>query len=288
MRLCISPRSRGVRCSIPPGAARARRRRRRAARRARRAAARDRPEGPHRRSRAVRAGRPHRAPGRGGRATSTTKLNLAQFERRPGEVLLRADVLGHSLINVDTARLVMAREVELACERRRLARRRHRPEPRRAAAAPAPAPLPRPPGRASRTSSRGPSSSRSSATSRRSRLRLAHRRLAQLHPAQIADLVEAASHEEGEEILEAVGQDKELEADVFEELDDEHQLEFLASAPTSRSPPCSRGWRATTPPTCCSRSSRTAACRCSNCCRRPSSARSAGCSATTRRPPAAS
>jgi Mg/Co/Ni transporter MgtE len=27
--------------------------------------------------------------------------------------------------------------------------------------------------------------------------------------------------------LQAVGQDKELEADVFEELDDEHQLEFL-------------------------------------------------------------
>jgi Mg/Co/Ni transporter MgtE len=48
-----------------------------------------------------------------------------------------------------------------------------------------------------------------------------------LHPAQIADLVEAASHEEGEEILEAVGGDKELEADVFEELDDEHQVEFL-------------------------------------------------------------
>ena len=48
-----------------------------------------------------------------------------------------------------------------------------------------------------------------------------------MHPAQIADLVEAASHEEGEEILEAVGQDKELEADVFEELNDEHQVEFL-------------------------------------------------------------
>src|SRR6202011_5302071 len=60
-----------------------------------------------------------------------------------------------------------------------------------------------------------------------SRLKLASRRLARLHPAQIADLVEAASHEEGEEILEAVGQDKELEADVFEELDDEHQVEFL-------------------------------------------------------------
>jgi Mg/Co/Ni transporter MgtE len=60
-----------------------------------------------------------------------------------------------------------------------------------------------------------------------SRLKLAHRRIARLHPAQIADLVEAASHEEGEEILQAVGQDKELEADVFEEMDDEHQVEFL-------------------------------------------------------------
>ncbi len=48
--------------------------------------------------------------------TATTKLNLAQFERRPGEVLLRADVLDRSLINVDTARLVTAREVELVDE----------------------------------------------------------------------------------------------------------------------------------------------------------------------------
>jgi Mg/Co/Ni transporter MgtE len=60
-----------------------------------------------------------------------------------------------------------------------------------------------------------------------SRLKLATRRLARLHPAQLADLVEAASHEEGEEILEALGYDKELEADVFEELNDEHQVEFL-------------------------------------------------------------
>src|ERR1700722_11339565 len=36
--------------------------------------------------------------------TSTTKLNLAQFERRAGEVQLRADVLGRSLINVATER----------------------------------------------------------------------------------------------------------------------------------------------------------------------------------------
>jgi Mg/Co/Ni transporter MgtE len=58
-------------------------------------------------------------------------------------------------------------------------------------------------------------------------MKLTARRLARLHPAQIADLVEAASHEEGEEILDAVREDEELEADVFEELDDEHQVEFL-------------------------------------------------------------
>jgi Mg/Co/Ni transporter MgtE len=60
-----------------------------------------------------------------------------------------------------------------------------------------------------------------------SRLRIRHRKLAKLHPAQIADLVEAASHDEGEEIIQAVSQDRELEADVFEELDPEHQVEFL-------------------------------------------------------------
>jgi len=61
------------------------------------------------------------------------------------------------------------------------------------------------------------------------RLRIPYRKLAKLRPAQIADLVEAASHEEGEEIIEAVGQDRELEADVFEELTSDHQREFLES-----------------------------------------------------------
>jgi Mg/Co/Ni transporter MgtE len=64
-----------------------------------------------------------------------------------------------------------------------------------------------------------------------SRLRLPARKLAQLHPAQIADLVEAASHEQGEEIIEAVRQQPELEADVFEELDEHHQLEFIRERP---------------------------------------------------------
>src|SRR5438067_5532266 len=50
-----------------------------------------------------------------GAHAATTKLNLAQFERRSGEALLRADVLDRSLINIDQARLVKAREVDLFC-----------------------------------------------------------------------------------------------------------------------------------------------------------------------------
>lgn len=157
---------------------------------------------------------------------STMKLNLGQFERRAGEVLLRRDLLDHSVINVETARLVRAREVELLREDgvwrvagidAGLRRRLRRLVPRFL---------------------RGPDAERSqfipwSAIEAfvshvpTSRLKLASRRLARLHPAQIADLVEAASHDEGEEILAAVGIDKELEADVFEELDDHHQVEFL-------------------------------------------------------------
>jgi Mg/Co/Ni transporter MgtE len=58
------------------------------------------------------------------------------------------------------------------------------------------------------------------------RLRVPHPKLARLHPAQLADLVESASHREGAEILAAVGRDPEREADVFEELDAQHQVEF--------------------------------------------------------------
>jgi CBS domain-containing protein/sporulation protein YlmC with PRC-barrel domain len=159
--------------------------------------------------------------------TSTMKLDLAPFERRPGEMLLRADVLDRRVINVAGARLVSAHEVELvrgddgiwrvAGIDPSLRPRLWRFLPRRF--------------RGHDTEHRQfiPWSDIEAFVGHvpTSRLKLAARRIAYLHPAQIADLVEAASHAEGEEILEAVGDDKELEADVFEELDDEHQVEFL-------------------------------------------------------------
>src|SRR5580698_4852778 len=49
-----------------------------------------------------------------GRVTlGKNKLDLRGFERRDGEVLLRADVLGHRLIDVATVELVRAYDVEL-------------------------------------------------------------------------------------------------------------------------------------------------------------------------------
>src|SRR6202162_5052754 len=43
---------------------------------------------------------------------SRARLSLRHFERRDGEVLLRADVLGHRLIDVRNARLVRAGDLE--------------------------------------------------------------------------------------------------------------------------------------------------------------------------------
>jgi Mg/Co/Ni transporter MgtE len=48
-----------------------------------------------------------------------------------------------------------------------------------------------------------------------------------LRPAQIADLVEGANKRETAEILKAVHADRELEADVFEEMDADRQVQVL-------------------------------------------------------------
>ncbi len=157
---------------------------------------------------------------------SEAKLDLHRFERRPDEVLLKHDVLDHQLINVEGARLVRANEVELARlegwwrvvgvdtgSRGAVRRLLPRPFGRRV-----------PDGAFLDWASVEPFAGDVAAQ----KLRVVHPRLAKLHPAQIADLVEAASHREGEEIIKAVGQrDRELEADVFEELDEQHQLEFI-------------------------------------------------------------
>ena len=45
---------------------------------------------------------------------ASARVDLREFERRDGEVLLRADILGHRLIDIPRARLVRAFDLELA------------------------------------------------------------------------------------------------------------------------------------------------------------------------------
>ena len=154
-------------------------------------------------------------------------LDMTPFQRRPGEVLLAQDVLGRHLIDVVRGRIVQAHDLILGmidgewrllgvdrsprAMLRRLVPRRARPDLRRHAildwkdVQPFVGHVPT------------------------AKLLMPLQRLRRLHPAQIADLVEGASHEEGEEIIQAVESDVELTADVFEELDTEHQVEFLKS-----------------------------------------------------------
>lgn len=153
------------------------------------------------------------------------QLDLKHFSRRRQEVLLKKDVLDRQLINVDGARLVRANEIELArldgwyrvvgvdISLRGLFRR---VMPRAFADRVAP-------GSFLDWASVEPFTGHVPTV----RLRVPHPKLAKLHPAQLADLVEAASHSEGEEIMAAVAADPEREADVFEELEDSHQLEFI-------------------------------------------------------------
>ncbi len=154
-------------------------------------------------------------------------VDLRHFERRPGELLLARDLLARHLINLVGGRLIRANEIELA---------NADGEWEVVGVDPSSRPVFRRmlPGRMGRNISPGALVDWASiepfvAHVPTARLRIPYRKLARLHPAQIADLVEAASHEEGEEIIDAVKADWELEADVFEELDVEHQAEFVRS-----------------------------------------------------------
>ncbi|GAC1662412.1 MAG: CBS domain-containing protein [Candidatus Dormibacteraceae bacterium] len=158
---------------------------------------------------------------------NTHTIHTQTFQRRPGEVLLAADVLGRHLVDVARGRIVQAHDLVLTPTEdgwrlqgidrspqamlRRLVPRRGRPDLRRHAildwkdVQPFMGHVPT------------------------AKLLMPLQRLRRLHPAQIADIVEGASHAEGEEILEAIEGDAELTADIFEELDSEHQAEFIKS-----------------------------------------------------------
>jgi magnesium transporter len=159
-----------------------------------------------------------------GMVLRSTRLDLDHFHRHEQEILLRKDVLDRQLINVDGARLVRANEIELALVdnsyrvvgidvsaraflRRLLPKRfAHRIESHAVLdwrdVEPFTGHVPT------------------------LRLRTPHPKLARLHPAQLADLVEDASSHEAEEIISAVHNDLGREADLFQQLDAHHRRQF--------------------------------------------------------------
>jgi CBS domain-containing protein len=152
------------------------------------------------------------------------KIDLRGFERREGEVLLRADVLGHRLIDVAAVELVRAYDVELddTGEGWVLARVDTR----------------RPPRLFGLIRGSGGQSARDwkafeplIGDTRSRAVRRLSGRWGEFKPAEIADLLEDADKAEGGEILEEVRSDPELEADVFEELDPDKASRLLGDMP---------------------------------------------------------
>jgi len=148
-----------------------------------------------------------------GRITLTkNKIDLRGFERREGEVLLRADILGHRLIDVATVELVRAYDAQLedTGDGWVLVRLDTRRPPRLFGL------IKRSGGHAARDWKAFEPLIGHAHTKEVRRL---SKRMGELKPAEIADLIEEGNREEGGEILDRVHSDPELEADVFEELD---------------------------------------------------------------------
>lgn len=148
----------------------------------------------------------------------TVAVNLQPFERRDDEVLLKQDVLEHRLIDLDRIALVNAYDVRLTAtvdgwavigldvhKTRWFHFGAHENHPARDWRA-----------FLLLTGSR-----------ESLQTRLATSQVRRLKPAQIADIIEDASAQEQDMLLAQVRSDPELEADVFEELDDDRQARLL-------------------------------------------------------------
>lgn len=148
----------------------------------------------------------------------SAKLDLRPFTRRAGEILLKEDVLGHRLIDVAHTALVKAYDIRLKATKSGWAATgldvhrhswfhfgAHEHHPARD-------------WHAFLLLVGNPKAPKRLPTSKW---------IGRLKPAQIANIIEAASAQEQNLLLAQVHADPELEADVFEELDEARQAQLL-------------------------------------------------------------
>jgi len=152
----------------------------------------------------------------------SARVDLRDYERRPGELLLARDVLDHQLVDVDGVQVIRAADLYLAPANGRIrlvgvdtstqtllrrlgpARMRVRPTPERVIDWAAVQPF------------GGPE--------KHVRLRTSHEGLLRLRPGELADLLEDLGREAQQELLEALAPEE--AADALEEMDPE-ELESL-------------------------------------------------------------
>ena len=147
---------------------------------------------------------------------ASARLDLRPFERRTGEVLLRGDVLGHRLIDVEQPGLVTAHDVQLTRSAGGWVATAVDIHPRGWL-----------PGRRGHTWRNWSGFEALIGHDGSLPTRAPMGRLRRLKPAELADIIEDASADEQRELLTRVHAHPELEADVFEELDEDQASDLL-------------------------------------------------------------
>ncbi|MFK5160067.1 magnesium transporter MgtE N-terminal domain-containing protein [Propionibacterium freudenreichii] len=147
---------------------------------------------------------------------ASARLDLRPFERRTGEVLLRDDVLGHRLIDIEQPGLVTAHDVQLTRTTDGWVATAVDIHPRRWL-----------PGRGGHTWRNWSGFEALIGHDGSLPSRAPMGRLRRLKPAQLADIIEEASAGEQRELLTRVHAHPDLEADVFEELDEDQASDLL-------------------------------------------------------------
>lgn len=165
---------------------------------------------------------------------NSAQVNLHAFHRREGEMLLEKDVLDKQVVDVKGRRVVRANDIRLVYRPPRPTRSATGPRPRLfiiGIDVAAPALLRRLlPGRVKERVQRGTvidwrDIEQLASETPGVRLKIDHKKLSKLHPADLANIIEELTANQGAEVIEHL--DDEKAADTLEEMTEELQADYL-------------------------------------------------------------